>query len=42
MVGENDGFGRRCIRNRESNYHFGRSLANDEVCSKKTGVNAEK
>ena len=23
-------------------YHFGRSLANDEVCSKKTGVNAEK
>ena len=22
--------------------HFGRSLASDEVCSEKTGVNAEK
>ena len=23
-------------------YHFGRSLTSDEVCSEKTGVNAEK
>ena len=42
MIGENSMFARKCVRNRESANHCGRSLASDEVCSEKTGVDAEK
>ena len=42
MIGENGGFGRKCVRNRKVTNYRGRSLASDEVCSEKTGVNAEK
>ena len=42
MTVKNNVFVRKCVRNRESSESFGRSLASGEVCSEKTGVNAEK
>ena len=43
MIGENDGFGRNVSEiEKVTSNHSGRSLSTDEVCSEKTGVNAEK
>ena len=37
MTVENNVFGRKCVRNRERSYSFGRSLASDEVYSQILG-----
>ena len=41
MIGENNMFGRVSETEKVAN-HCERSLASDEVCSEKTGVNAKK
>ena len=42
MIDENDGFGRNVSEIEKVTNHRGRSPASDEVCSEKTGFNAEK
>ena len=42
MIGENGGFGRNVSEIAKVTNYRGRSLAGDEMCSEKTGVNTEK